>query len=146
MLICLVLLDHGMFTVALRKLYSLAAALPQVVEFRSPRFSAPDRPDIKNVRRMQREDSFHALVRNNTPNGKGFAHPATFTRNNRARKDLYTGFIALLDLAVHIDCIAYLKIRYLFLEAFAFHRIQNFGFHNLSLVLYTNYRSPPSRG
>jgi len=129
---------YGMVAVTLRQLDALAGALSEVVEFGTSGFAASNRPDIKNVRRMHREGSFHALVRNNTPNGKGFAHPATFTRNNRARKDLYTCFIALLDLAVHIDCIAYLKIWHLFLEAFAFHRIQNFGFHDLSFVLDTD--------
>jgi len=84
---------------------------------------------------MQGESSFNALVPNNAPNGKGLVYPATFTGNHGSRKDLNTGFIAFLNLAVHIDCVAYFEIRYLLFEAVAFYRIQNFGFHDLSPVL-----------
>ena len=114
---------YGMVAMSPRQLDALAGSFSQVVEFCTSGLAASNRPDIENVRRMQRESSFHPLVRNNAPNGKGLTHPATFTRNHRARKDLDTGFGAFLDLAVHVNCIAYLKVRHRLLEALAFHRI-----------------------
>jgi len=78
---------------------------------------------------MQREDSLHALVIDNSPHREAFVYPSAFTRNYRTSEYLGADLIALLDTAMNINNIADLEKRYLFLQAFAFNGIQYLRFH-----------------
>lgn len=78
---------------------------------------------------MKREDSFDSLVADHSPDSKSLVDPSALAGNHRAGEYLRADFIAFLDGAVDIYYIAYLKVRYIFLQALAFNSIQNFCFH-----------------
>ncbi len=78
---------------------------------------------------MKREDSFDALVIDNPPNCEVFVNAAALAGDYGAGKYLRALFVAFSDAAADIYNIAYFKVRYIFLQTFAFNRIQYFGFH-----------------
>ena len=57
----------------------LSCALAEVIELCPPCFSTSDGPDIKDVGGMQREDTFDALVVDDSPDGEDFVNSAAFT-------------------------------------------------------------------
>ncbi len=78
---------------------------------------------------MKRKDSFDALIINNPPDCEGFVNAAALAGDYGAGKYLRALFVAFFDAAVDIYNIAYFKVRYVFLQTFAFNRIQYFCFH-----------------
>jgi hypothetical protein len=72
---------------------------------------------------MEREDSFDALVTDDSPDSEGLVNAPAFTGDYRAGKYLRTLFIALFDTTVNIDYITYLEVRYFVLEIFAFNSV-----------------------
>jgi len=78
---------------------------------------------------MKREDSFDALVIDNPPDHEGFVNASALAGDYGSGKDLCTLFVAFFYTAVDIYNIAYFEVRYVFLQTFAFNRIQYFCFH-----------------
>jgi hypothetical protein len=78
---------------------------------------------------MKREDSFDALVIDNPPDGEGFVNAAAPAGDYGAGKYLRALFVTFSDSAVDIHKIAYFEVRFVFLQTFAFNRIQYFCFH-----------------
>ncbi len=78
---------------------------------------------------MQREDPFHALVIDDSPDREALVNASAFAGYYRACKYLRALFIAFFDTAVNIHYIAYLEVRDIVLETFAFNSIQHFRFH-----------------
>jgi hypothetical protein len=109
--------------VPLGELDGLAGPVTQVIELGSPGFAASYRLDIENIGRMQREDSFYALVGDDPPDGEGFVNAPAFAGDYRAGKYLRSLFVALFDPAVNLDYITYLEVRDLALKTFAFNGI-----------------------
>lgn len=68
---------------------------------------------------MQREDSFDALVTDDSPDGEGFVNAPSFAGDYRAGKYLRSLFIALCNPAVNLDDITYLEMRDVALKTFA---------------------------
>lgn len=118
-----------MVAVPLCQLDGLAGPLAEVVQFCPPYLAASDRLDIQDVRRMEREDAFHTLVIDDPPDREALVNAPAFAGNYRAGKDLRAFLIAFLYAAVNIDYIAYLEMRDLFLQTFAFNGVQKFRFH-----------------
>ncbi len=108
-----------MVAVPLGELDSLAGPTTQIIELGSPGLTASDRLDIEDIGRMQREDSFDALVTDHSPNGEVFVNAPAFAGNDRAGKYLRSLFFALFNTAVNLDDIAYLEVRDFVLETFA---------------------------
>jgi len=111
------------------ELDGLAGPLAEVIEFCASCFTASNRLDIHNIRRMKREDSLHTLVIYDSPHSEGFIDAATFAGDYYAGKYLNALFVAFYDSAPHIYRIAYFEMRYIFLEAFTFGSVQQFCFH-----------------
>jgi len=78
---------------------------------------------------MKRENPFHTLVIYDSPHGKGLVNASALAGDYRAGKYLCALFVAFSDAAADIHNIASFKVRYVFLQTFAFNRIQYFGFH-----------------
>jgi len=117
------------FAVALNQLDGFAGALTQVIQFCPSCFAASNRLDVSNVGRMEREDSLHALIIDDSPHREGFVDTPSLAGDYRAGKNLCPLFVAFLDAAMDVHNIAYFKVRYIFLETFTFNGIQHFGFH-----------------
>jgi hypothetical protein len=110
---------YGVIAVPLGEPDGLAGPVSQVVELRPPGLAASNRLDIEDIGRMQREDSFDALVTDNSPDCEGFVNAPAFPGDDRAGKYLCSLFVALFDSAVDLDDITYLKVRDLALKTFA---------------------------
>ncbi|MBA7542357.1 hypothetical protein ES705_34678 [subsurface metagenome] len=96
----------------------LAGPITQIIELGSPGLAASDRLDIEDIRRVQREDSFDALVTDHSPDREVFINAPAFAGNDRAGKYLRSLFFALFDTAVNLNDITYLEVRDLVLETF----------------------------
>ncbi len=132
-----------MVAVPLSELDGLAGPTTQIIELGSPGLAASDRLDIENIGRVQREDSFDALVTGDSPDGEVFVYAPASAGNNRTGEYLRSLFVALFDTAVNIHYIAYLEVRDIVLETFAFNSIQYFSFHwFFSYLPTTKYRTP----
>jgi len=105
--------------VPLGELNGLACPVTQIIKLGPPCLSAPDRLDIDDIGRMQREDSLDALIRDDSPDSEGFINTPAFAGDDRAGKYLRSFFVALLNSAVHFYDIAYLEVRDLALETLA---------------------------
>jgi len=116
--------------VSLGELDGFAGSLAEVIQFCPPCFAASDGPDIENVGRIKRENPFHTLVIDNPPNCKGLVNAAALAGDYSAGKYLRALFVTFFDAAVDIYNIAYFEVRFIFLQTFAFNRIQYFGFHS----------------
>lgn len=112
-----------MVAVPLGELDGLAASVAQIIELGSPGLTASDRLDIDDVRRVQRKDSFDALVTNDSPDREVFVNAPAFAGNDRAGKYLRSLFVALFNTAVNLDDITYLEMGDLVLETFALNGI-----------------------
>jgi hypothetical protein len=125
-----------MAAVTMSEADGFAGPLAKVIEFCPPCFAASDGADIDDVRRMQREDSFDALVIDYSPYRECFVNSAAFASDYGAGKYLYTLFVALFYAAADIYGIAYFEVWYLFLETFAFNGIEHFCFRDLSCFFF----------
>ena len=101
----------------------LAGPVTQIIELGSPGPAASDRFDIEDIGRMQREDSFDALVTDHSPDREVFINAPAFASNDRAGKYLRSLFVALFNTAVNLDDITYLEVRDLILETLAFNGV-----------------------
>jgi len=110
-------------TVSLREPDGFAGSLAKVIQFCPPCFAASDGPDIDNVGRMEREDSFDTLVIDNPPDCEVFVNASALAGDYGAGEYLRALFVAFSDTAVDIYNIAYFEVRYAFLQTFAFNRI-----------------------
>ena len=99
--------------------YGLACPITQIIELCSPGLAASDRLDIDDVRRVQGENPFDALVTGESPDGEVFVNAPASACNDRAGEYLRSLFVALFDTAVDLDDIAYLEVRDIVLETFA---------------------------
>ena len=108
-----------MVAVPLFELDGLAGPVTQIIELGSPGLAASDRLDIEDIGRMQREDSFDALVTDHSPDREVFINAPAFAGNDRAGKYLRSLFFALFNTAVNLDDITYLEVRDLVLETLA---------------------------
>jgi hypothetical protein len=106
---------------SLRKLDTLSSSFPEIIELCASGFSASDRFDIDDVRRIEREDSFDAFVSDNSPDGKLLIYTAALFGYYGAGKNLNAGFVAFFDFTMNINGIAYLKVRKLGFETFLFY-------------------------
>ena len=118
-----------MFAVTLSEFYAFSASLAQEVKFCASCFSASDGSYVNDVRRMDRKDSFDALVAYDTSDSESLVYSASPAGNDGSAEGLDTGFGAFNDAALHFDDIAYFKIRHFFLEALIFDRVQKFCLH-----------------
>jgi hypothetical protein len=118
-----------MLAVALGESDGFSSALPEKIQFCSPCLTASHRPDIYDVRRMNREDSLYALSCDNPPYGEGLVNAASLSGNYRAGEYLDSFFIAFFNPAAYINHIAYFEIRHILLQALIFDCIQYFSFH-----------------
>jgi hypothetical protein len=118
-----------MIAVPLSQPDGLAGPLAEVIQFCASCLAASDRPDIQDIGRMKREDTLDALVIDDPPDRKAFVDAPALAGDYRAREYLRAFFIAFFDAAVNIHYIAYLEMRDLFLQTFAFNRVQKFRFH-----------------
>ncbi len=118
-----------MFAVSLSEPDGFAGSLAEVIQFCPPCFSTSNGPDINYIWRVKREDSFDALVIDNPPDCEVFVNAAALAGDYCAGKYLCALFVAFSDAAADIHTIAYFKMRYVFLQTFAFNRIQYFCFH-----------------
>lgn len=123
------LFRDGMITMSLGEPDGFACSLAEVVQLRTPCFSASNRPDIQNVRRVEWENPLYALVIDDTPYREVLVNTTAFAGNHRAGKYLCAGFIAFLNAAMYVNDIAYFEMGNLFLQAFALNSIQHFCFH-----------------
>jgi hypothetical protein len=134
-----------MIAVPLGQPDGLARPLAEVIQFCASCLAASDRPDIQDVRRMQRENAFHTLVIDDPPDREALVNAPAFAGNYRAGKDLRAFLIAFLYAAVNIDYIAYLEMRDLFLQTFALNGVQKFRFHLSISYVSTKHQTTKPR-
>jgi hypothetical protein len=118
--------------VALFQLDCFAGSFAKVIELRAFCFSASNRFDIENIRRMKREDALDALITHDSPNREGLAHAPPLAGNYGAAKNLSTLFIAFFYFRIDINHIAHLKMWYIFPETLALNSVQQLVFHRFS--------------
>ena len=97
----------------------LTGPISQVIELGPPGFAASDRLNIENVGRMQRKDSFDALITDDPPDREVFVDTPAFAGDYCAGKYLRSLFVAFFNTAMDFDNIAYLEVGDLALKAFA---------------------------
>jgi len=119
----------GVFAVAVGQFDGLAGSLAEEIEFCASCLAASDRLDIDDVGRMKGEDTLDALIGDDSADGEGFADASASAGDYRTGKYLDAFFVAFSDSAAHIYGIAYLKMRYIFLQSFAFDSVEHLGFH-----------------
>jgi len=110
--------------VALSQLDSLAGSLAEIIKFCPSCPAAPDWLDVDDIGRMKREDSLHPLAAHHSPDGEHLVDASAFAGDYRAAEHLNPLLVTFLDFATDVYDIAYFKIGDLFLQAFAFNRIQ----------------------
>ncbi len=113
----------GVGTVFLRQSYGFSGAFSQVVKFGTFGFAAAQRPDVEDVRTIQREGALDAFVVDDSADGEHLIYPPAFACDDGAGEDLHPLLVALDDSAMDIDRIAYFEMRDIVLEALAFDRI-----------------------
>ena len=101
----------------------LAGPATQIIELCPPGLAASDRLDIDDVRRVQGENPFDALVSGESSDGEVFVNAPAFACNDRAGEYLSSLFVALFDTAVDLYDIAYLEVRDIFLETLALNSV-----------------------
>ncbi len=106
----------------------LSGAFAKVIELCPPCFSASDRPDIKDVGGMQREDSFDALVFDDSSDGECFVNSAAFPCDYGASEYLYAYFVAFLYAATDIYGVANFKVWNFTLYTFALNGVEHLSF------------------
>jgi len=106
----------------------LSCAFAEVIELCPPCFTASDRPDIKDVGGIQREDSFDALVVDDSSDSKCFVDSPAFSCNYGSCEYLYAYFVAFLYAATDIYGVANFKVRQLLLYTFALYGIEQLRF------------------
>ena len=112
-----------MVAVPLGELDGLAGPITQIIELGSPGPAASNRLDIEDIGRMQREDSFDALVTDHSPNGEVFVNAPSFAGNDRAGKYLRSLFLVLgTDWSIWDKRIAILSSPHL-VHTFLFHEL-----------------------
>ena len=102
---------------------SLAGPLPEEIKLGPAFLATADRLDIQHVRRMHREDAFHALIIDDSPDRKGLVNTPAFPADNRAGKDLRALLVALPDPAVNVHHVADLEMRDIIFQTCAFNGI-----------------------
>jgi hypothetical protein len=107
-----------MVAVPLGELDGFSASVAQVVELGPSCFAASDRLYIDHVGRMQREDSFDALVCDDSADREVFVNAPAFACDYRAGEYLRSLFVALFNPAVYLYKITYLEVGELFFEIF----------------------------
>ena len=118
-----------MRAVPLGQLDGLARSASQVIKLGASGLAASDRLDIEYVGRVEREDPFDALAADHPPDSEGLANTPALAGDHGAAEYLRAFLLALFDSAANVNDIAYLEVRNLFLETFAFNCIQYFSFH-----------------
>jgi hypothetical protein len=109
----------GVVAVPLGEPDGLACPITQIIELGPPGLAASNRLYIEYIGRIQRKDSFDALVTDHSPDREVFIYAPSFACNDRAGKYLRPLFFTLFNTAVNLDDIAYLKVRDLVLETLA---------------------------
>jgi hypothetical protein len=128
--------------VSVGELDSFTRSLAEEIEFRPSYFAASGRFDIDDIGRMQRENSLDAFVIHDSSYREGLVDAAALAANDGDGKDLHPLLVALSDPTLHVDRIAYFKMRYAFFEAFAFYRIEHFSFHFYSPCKPSSLENP----
>lgn len=100
-----------MFRTPLRKFNALAGAVSEVVELCSSRPSAANRFYIDDIGRMYREDSFNALIIDDSADGESFVRSAASSGNDCSAEYLDTSLVSFFDFTMHINHIAYFEVR-----------------------------------
>lgn len=129
------LFGSGVLAMSVGEFDGLSGSLSEEIEFCSSCFSASNRLDINDIRRMKREDSLYALVTHNPADGEGFVNAAAPACDYSAGKYLDAFFVGFFDSAAHIYRIAHFKMGYVFLQHFAFDAVQYFCFHFCHFLL-----------
>jgi len=109
--------------VLLGQSYGFAGAFSQVIKFRTFGFAASQRPDVEDIRTIQREDTLDAFIVDDSADGEHLIYAAAFAGNDGAGEDLNTLLVAFDDSAMNINRIAYLEMRDIVFEALALDRI-----------------------
>jgi hypothetical protein len=115
--------------VALGELDGFSGSLAEVVELRASCFAASDGLYVEDVWGMEREDSLDSLVADDSSDGEVLVDSAAFACDDGAGEYLGADLVAFGYAAVDVNNIAYLEVRDILLEAFAFNGIQHFSFH-----------------
>ncbi len=118
-----------MLAVAMGQFDGLARSLAEVIEFCTSALSAADGFYIDYIRRVKREDTFDTFVIDDSADGEGGIDAAASAGDNCTAEYLDTFFVAFLDFADDVDCVADFKERYIFFKGLAFDCVQQFGFH-----------------
>jgi hypothetical protein len=114
----------------------LAAPFTEEVKLGTPGLAASDRANIENIRAVQRENPFNALVINDASNGEHLVNAPAFAGYNGAVKYLGSYLAAFFYPAVYIDDIANFKMRDFLLKAAALYMFQKFCFHEYNSCIY----------
>ena len=97
----------------------LTGPTTQIIELCPSGLAASDRLDIDDIRRVQGENSFDALVTGESPDGEVFVNAPASACNDCAGEYLRSLFVALFNTAVDLYDIAYLEVRDIVLETLA---------------------------
>jgi len=110
--------------VALGEPDGFSAPFPQVEKLCPSCLSASDSLYLRDIRRIQREDTLDTLVSDDPPDDESFVNSPSFTRDYGPGEYLNPLLAAFLDLAMNINGIAHFEMWNVFPEAFAFYSIQ----------------------
>jgi hypothetical protein len=112
-----------MVAVPLGESDGFAGSLAEEIKLGPAFLTASDRLNIQNVRRVQREDSLHAFVVDDSTDSKALVNTPAFPADHRPGKDLRAFLVALSDPAVNVYHVANLEMRNILLQTLAFNGI-----------------------
>src|SRR5262249_29574913 len=97
---------HRYLFLALAEAGRLADAVAEVVELGAADHAGALHFHLGDLRRVQRENTFHAFALHDAANGEALTHAFAAAGDHRAAEDLHAFFRAFEDALVHLDLVA----------------------------------------
>ena len=113
----------------------LTDAVAQIVKLRATNDGGTKHLDLRDTGAVEGEFTLDALTRDDATDGERFTDAGTASRDDVAVENLDTLFVALENLAMHIDAIADFKMGNVFFLGASFHQTNLFLTHgNIPLL------------
>jgi hypothetical protein len=118
-----------MLAVLLGQLCGFAGSLTQVIQLCPACFAASSGLDIDYAGRVKREYPFDTFACHNPSDRERGVNAPAFAGDDRAREYADSLFVALSYSARNVNYVPDFEMRYIFLEALAFHLVEQLCLH-----------------